>query len=268
MGGAQGLPSYAELLEVYKLVSEAGLAGALSRFPSPDVRAQARFSYPPLRADAASLARFRAEVLAAQWQDVQRLPAYQALSNRSEYQKAWGIFQRKKKHKNARASILSDDADFRFVHAVVWSLMVFLDQSDPTRRRRLPDKRVAVAAIGHARKLLTLNLGYVRLDGQTRKSLESIIRTLAEVKGKRKATENKSYAQRRFVACLSTWFQKDFGQTFYTAARELCGLVGYSISDAALQPQSKATRRRASIEMVANALAESAQSVPHKAGRK
>jgi hypothetical protein len=122
--------------------------------------------------------------------------------------------------------------------------MVFIDQSDPKRRRRLPDKKIASKALGYVDKLLRVDLGYLKLQSSTRRELETLERQLAETASVRKMSENRTYAQRRFVGVLVWYFLRDFDQTLYTVMQELNGLIDYSVSSPALHAQVQEIRRR------------------------
>ena len=216
------------------LTSERGLAMATSLYPTQNygIPCPAHgYDAPP-----EDIAKFKLLRLAEHWKAVLQAPAYKWLSNRQEFGKAWKIYTGKKAARNASA-FRRPEADFQFVFPIAWGLMLFVAQSDPAKRRRLPDKRVATSAIGYARKLLDADLGYLKLETSTQKSLEALISQLAQAQSIRKTSENDSYAQRAFVSALVWFYLKDFGETLFSVVHELCGLVDYQVTEVGLRGQ-------------------------------
>ena len=248
------LPTYAALLKLYELVSEGAVASAtreVERLESTIGSATPAEA----RKIREKIGKARADGLARLWADAIATPAYKWLHNRVEFQRAWQVFQKKKALKKASPLILADDADFKFLFSVVWSFMIFIDQSDPKRRRRLPSKRTAIQVLGHVRKILEAELGYLKIRQPVLDGLRQLERQMVDVGNRRKPTENHTYAHRSFVTCLAGYFGKDFAQAMPVAVAELCALIGYDVTHEALRIQLNGPVQRGRKAYQANVLA-------------
>jgi hypothetical protein len=154
------------------------------------------------------------------------------------------VFQRKRKFANASPTLRGDLALFHFINTISLALMIYTNERDPAKRRRLPDKRTARRALNCISFLSHADFGYLANRKQMEDALGGVRRALEETLGTRKVKEGAHYAERRFVQALTWHFLSMFEQTLHLGIRELCGLIGYFPGDTTLQDVIKEVKVR------------------------
>ena len=152
-------PPIEQLSKLFQLTSEPGLAAAFNPIPGP------LFTeiLPPLLlaqgVSAEEAAEFKARRLSEQWKKIRAVPAYRWLNRHESFREAKEIFLHKQKYRNANAALKSDVAELYFVGIVTFATMMFLEQSNPANRRRLPKKPIARRGLNCIRFLSHADLG-------------------------------------------------------------------------------------------------------------
>jgi hypothetical protein len=237
----QALSSLTQLTGAPTLAYLTGSHGALSEFVGED-------NLPQLyKATSEQIANFRLSMLDAQWQKVQSDSAYKWLTRQDNFNAAWALFERKRKYRNATAKVKDKTAPFRFLYSVSWALMIYIEQSDPKKRRRLPNNRTAQRALNSIRFIRKCDLGYLTSSQKTKEALGELGRLeilLESAIKKRQTKHDKYYPERRFVQAVTWHFLSSFDQTLQLAVQELCGLINYHPAGTTLQEIIKEVRAR------------------------
>ena len=227
-----------ELTGEQTLAQLTGSVGTMREFLGEDNLALFYSATPTQTAD------IRRRMLDAQWQKVLSDPYFKWLASHASFKAAHKIFERKRKYRNATASIKDNLAPFRFLYVVSLALMVYTDQCNPSRRRRLPNNRTAQRALNCIRFLYSCDLGYLTTRAKMEKALGHLELVLEASIKKRQTKQDRHYASRCFVQCLVYHFLSRFGQTLHLAVRELCGLIDYHPGDTTLEDTIKEVKGR------------------------